>query len=429
MLADRYGSPLTTVSQTARDAYVEGIDRFLGAIDGVEEAFRSAIAADDGFALPHIGLARFLTTVGRGAEARSELAAARELSANASPREARQIDIIGDLIEGRTAQAYQRIRAHVADHPRDILLAQTCTSVFGLIGFSGQRGREAEQLAYTTMLQPHYGDDWWFLCQHAFAQMETGQTGPAARSIERALEIRPDSAHSAHVRAHLYYETGETEAGYAYLRDFWADYPTSAYLHCHVSWHVALWALEAGDTQGMWDIFDASVSPDRPPAPPLNILTDSVAILYRASLAGEPVPQPRWQQLSDYATRLFPAPGLAFADFHAALAHAIAGERERLEQIIEGATGPAGEVVYKVARAFRALADRAPDEAVRQLVSVMAEHERLGGSRAQRDLLEFTLAQALVETGQVEEARRTLAMRRPHTAHDHAVAGASHLHA
>ncbi|RBW61128.1 tetratricopeptide repeat protein [Ruegeria sp. A3M17] len=422
MLEDRYGSPLTTTSQTARDAYVEGIDRFLGAFDDVEEAYRSAMQTDDSFAMPHVGLARYLVTVGRGQDAKRQIALAKELSHGVSPREAAQIDIISDLIEGRAPQAYRRIRDHVADHPRDILLAQTCTSVFGLIGFSGQAGREAEQLAYTTMLKPHYGDDWWFLCQHAFAQMEAGQIGPAAENIERALELKPDSAHSAHVRAHLYYENGETDAGYAYLREFWQDYPFTAYLHCHLSWHVALWALESGDVAGMWKLFDDYVSPERPPAPPLNVLTDSVAIVHRAFLAGEQIPQERWQQLSDYAVQFFPTPGLAFADIHAALAHAMAGNRERLEATIDGAKGPAGPTVASVAGAFRALADGNADEAIEKFVSVMSEHERLGGSRAQRDIVEFSLAHALAISGQSNEARRILNMHRPHTSHDHAVA-------
>lgn len=82
-------------------------------------------------------------------------------------------------------------------------------------------------------------------------------------------------------------------------------------------------------------------SPDRPPAPPLNVLTDSVAIVHRAFLAGEQIPQERWQQPSDYAVQFFPSPGLAFADVHAALAHAMAGNRERLETTIDGAKGPA----------------------------------------------------------------------------------------
>lgn len=425
MLEDRYGSPITTTSKDARDAYVDGIDRFIGAMDGVENAYHAAIAADENFAMPHLGLARFYVTTGRPADAKAELTIARKRAEQASPREAAQIDIIGDLIEGRGPQGYQRVRQHVAEHPRDIMLAQTCAGVFGLIGFSGQSGREAEQLAYMSMLKPHYGDDWWFLCQHAFAQMEAGQIGPAEANIERSLQLRPDAAHSAHVRSHLYYENGASGEGYAYLKDFWGAYQPSAYLHCHISWHVALWALDLGDMDAMWQIFEHHVVPERKGAPPLNIMTDSVAILYRAGLAGETVPRHRWQQISDYAAAKFPAPGLAFADAHAALAHAMAGERDRLETVIEGAKGPAAPVVASVAKAFRALAEDRPDgeAAIAHLVGIMGEHERLGGSRAQRDLVEFALAQALITTGQKDEATRILRMHRPHAFKDHALAG------
>jgi tetratricopeptide (TPR) repeat protein len=426
MLKDRYGSPLTTTSQRARDAYVEGVDRFLAAGDDVEGAFHEAIAADDGFAMARIGLARMHQVRGRGAEARASLEAARERLGGVSSREAAQVDILGDMIEGRAQQARSRVWQHVADHPTDILVAQSCTSVFGLIGFSGNAGREAEQLAYTTLLAPHYGDDWWFLCQHAFAQMEAGQTGPAAENIERSLALKPDSAHSAHVRAHLYYENGETDAGFGYIDQFCSDYPATAYLHCHISWHVALWALARGDVSRMWEIFDTGVAPDRTPAPPLNVMTDSAALLFRATAAGVVVSPDRWLQISDFADRVFPNPGLAFADVHAALAHAMAGQPERLQRVIDGAKGPAGSVVAALARSFQALAGDRPDAAIHELTQVMAGHERIGGSRAQRDILEIALASALLRAGHPDEARRSLQMRRPHTAQDHAVAGLAH---
>ena len=43
----------------------------------------------------------------------------------------------------------------------------------------------------------------------------------------------------------------------------------------------------------------------------------------------------------------------------------------------------------------------------------MAAHERIGGSRAQRDLLEFALLGALLRSGRTEEAHRLLILRRP----------------
>jgi hypothetical protein len=423
MLHDRYGNMVSTRSAAARDAYVEGVDRFLAAGPGVEEAFASAIAADEGFALAHLGLARHRHATGRGAGAIASLAAARAASNGVSRREADHINAIGLLIEGRGSDAYAAVRSHLVDHPRDAMVAQTCVGVFGLIGFSGQPEREAEYLAFTTSLAPEYGDDWWFLAQHAFAQMETGQTGPAAATIERALAGNPRNANAAHIRAHLFYENGEADAGLAWLDAWRRDYDRSALLHCHISWHVALWALERGDIEKMWRVIDQDLEPGSAWGPALNVLTDMAAILYRAELAGVQVPPKRWRTVSRYAAERFPKPGIAFADVHAALAHAMAGDGAGLARIIAEARGPAGDIVRHLAEGFGAIAAADWPGATRHLRAAMADHARIGGSRAQRDLVEFAMTNALLKQGQAKEARRFLAERRPRTSQWNAVVG------
>ena len=62
-------------------------------------------------------------------------------------------------------------------------------------------------------------------------------------------------------------------------------------------------------------------------------------------------------------------------------------------------------------------------EAVALLTPAMADHERIGGSRAQRDLLEFMYVGALLRLDRGDEAQRLLLMRRPMKADAHAVAG------
>jgi hypothetical protein len=58
MLEDRYGNALSTALPAARDAYVDGVDRFLSAAPGAVDASEAAVAADPAFALAHVGLAR-----------------------------------------------------------------------------------------------------------------------------------------------------------------------------------------------------------------------------------------------------------------------------------------------------------------------------------------------------------------------------------
>ena len=423
MLQDRYGNGVSTRSPAARDAYVEGVDRFISAEHGADDAFARAVVADPSFALAHVGLARTRQVQGRGAEARDSMASARTAANGLTDRERAHLGAFDLLIGGKGAEAYNAIRAHAAEHPRDAMIVQTCTGVFGLIGFSGLPGREAEQLAFTSALLPHYGDDWWFLGQHAFSQVEAGQTGPATATIERSLAGNPRNAHAAHIKGHIHYEAGETDAGYAYMAGWRRDYSREGMLHCHISWHVAIWALEQGDIGTMWRTVDEAVAPGGAWGPPLNVLTDTAAVLYRAHLAGVEVPPERWQAVSDYALRMFPKPGIAFADVHAALAHAMAGNAEALEAIVEGAAGPAGEVVRDLAEGFRALAASDWEAARTHLTRAAADHARIGGSRAQRDLVEYALLGALLKQGKQNEARLLLSLRRPLKAAAHAVRG------
>ena len=84
----------------------------------------------------------------------------------------------------------------------------------------------------------------------------------------------------------------------------------------------------------MWQVLDINISPERSQGPPLNVLTDSASLLFRAELAGLKVPVERWKKLSAYALARFPNPGLGFADLHAAITHSRSGNRDALEVII-----------------------------------------------------------------------------------------------
>ncbi|MEC8199634.1 MAG: tetratricopeptide repeat protein, partial [Pseudomonadota bacterium] len=296
MLKDRYGNTLTTGSDAARDAYIDGVDTFLSGNAGSEEAFLQAVEADPNLAVAHVGVARYRILMADRPGAAAAIQDARNATGQ-SEREVSHTEAFGRLIDGDGPGGYKAIRAHVVEYPRDVMIAQTCTSVFGLIGFSGREGREAEQLAYTTYIAPDYGDDWWFLGQHAFAQAEVGQLDLARENIERALEAYPRNGHNAHINAHIFYEEGNNDAGFDYLRDWYVDYDDNAYLHCHISWHVALWTAAAGDMETAWRLLEEGCSPDKSKGPGLNILTDTVSFLHRAQWAGIEVPTERWKQI------------------------------------------------------------------------------------------------------------------------------------
>ena len=252
-----------------------------------------------------------------------------------------------------------------------------------------------------------YGDDWWFLSSHAFALGEVGRLAEARRAIDRAQAIYPRNAHGAHVYAHVLYESGEDAAGLAYLEQWLPGLPRESQLHCHLSWHVALWNLDLGNVDAAWRVFQVAVKPGGAWGPPVNMVTDSASLLWRMQLAGQVVDAALWGEVHDYALREFPKAGITFVDVHVALACAAAGDAGRLQGLVSElvereAAGKlaAGPLVPALAEAFGAYVTGDWAGVIDRMAPVLGEHERIGGSRAQRDLIEYTLASALMRAGQ-----------------------------
>ncbi len=416
MESDRYGNPLGSSSADARLAYQAGLDQLLASVDGMEESFARAVSADEGFALAHLALARCRRIAGQGGDTATPLSRARSLARNCSRQERRQIHCLGLLLEGHSQAAWKAIKKHVKEYPRDALVVQPTMGVFGLIGFSGRPGREAEYLAWCDALSPHYPDDWWFLGQHGFARVEAGQLEPGRRDLERSLAINPGSATGAHYFGHLLYESGQHREGFEYLAAWLEDCGSPGPLHCHLHWHMALWALHLGWMDRMWEIRQAGIVPGNAIGPPINVLTDGVSLLFRAEIAGVPVQRDRWAGLAEYAKTHFPTSGISFVDAHAVLAHFRAGNGELVAAITGGTAGTAVGHVDILARALEAMNAGDWPAATCELTKILPDHERLGGSRAQRDLIEFFLALTLVRQGRTAEAGKMLQIRRPHVA-------------
>ena len=413
MLTDFYGNHLTTSTGLARDNYDIGLRSFLSANYGAHEAFSQAVEADPNFSLAYLGLTRSLMTSGQIEEAKKTLGKAKNVLGGTTEREKSHFLCCELILSGETKKACEAVYKHVSEWPRDAMIAQMNTSVFGLIGFSGKASRENDLLEYTEKLLPHYGNDWWMMSMHAISLCETGQSLNSMRLMEKALNLNPRNANAAHFFAHILYEENEVSAGRDYLNAWMPNYDRRSLLHGHLSWHQALWALQDGDESIMWKIIDDAVSQVNAISLPINALTDTASIYYRAELAGYKVSSERWHKLSEYAADKFPTMGQSFADVHAALAHAMAGNEEYLTKLIEGNSGFAGDIVSPVAKAWKAISENKWDTAREELRTASSDFERFGGSRAQRDLLEFTYVNVLMRCGKKESARKTLLERRP----------------
>ena len=152
--------------------------------------------------------------------------------------------------------------------------------------------------------------------------------------------------------------------------------------------------------------------------PVLVKMLDAPSFLWRAELAGHPRDTHRWRKVHEFAHRAFPNPGVAFVDWHVALADAVAGDdieprTRQIETLAESGRYPAGPTVPAAARGFAAFQRGDYSTAITAFESMIGERERLAGSRAQLDLVEFTLLKAYLSSGRIADARHLVGTRRP----------------
>ncbi|HEY1796070.1 MAG TPA: tetratricopeptide repeat protein [Stellaceae bacterium] len=419
MQTDDYGLPLSTVSPAARDAYVEGCDKKRTSYPGAIEAFDRALAADPRFAVAHAAKAHSLLESGDRSGAVASIAAANQFSPGVTEREVSHIDYFGALVSGDSESALASLPPHLDRWPRDIMVLATAAFTNGLIGSSGRAGQKRMLLGLLEKLAPSYGDDWWFAAHHGMALSENGQRAAAGPRIERSLALNPKNPWAAHARAHLCYEEGEPDSGRRFLAAWLPTYPRDGALYSHLSWHRAMGELEMGDMATAYRLFRETFAPDVHSGPPRGQVNDGVAFLWRCELAGEPRDAASWRTMYELASNSFPRAGAAFSDMHAALAQIVAGDENAVEsriaeigELVQNGRYPSGPLVPAASRGFAAFEQGDFTAAIGALAPVIGEIERIGGSRAQLDLIEFTLLKAYLGAHRPDDAQQMLKQRR-----------------
>lgn len=421
-LEDRYGLPLTTTSPAAVEAYVEAVDRLLSAQPGADLAARRALDADPRFALAHVLAGRLHQLRMQPVEARAAAGRARALLDGVTGRERSHVEALARAIDGDAPGALEAVRAHCAQYRRDALVLQLCFGAFGLISFAGRREHDAEMYGFFAPFVADYGDDWWFRFAWAWAHTESGRLAEGRRLMEQAFALNPENGNAVHGMAHAFYEAGDPGSGVAFLRPWLGGYDRAGSLHCHLTWHAALFALVRGDVAGARAAFEDGIRAGAAPlAPPTNVLTDGVSLLWRLMLDGEPAAPPEWAEIAAFARERFPATAPHFHELHCLMAWAGAGEwplyERRLAELRERAakgTLPPGAVVPALAEGFGAFVRGEYAAAARAIEPFADDIVRCGGSHAQQDVWEETLVAAWLRSGDAEKARRALERRLAH---------------
>ena len=416
---DRYGLPLSTNSLAAASAYRDGVDRILSAWPGAAEAFDRAIKDDPDFALAHIARARVHSFYQQGEAARKEAAHARDLVKHrGSEREKSHVETLALAAEGQLPAALSSALKHVESWPRDAVVLSLPLGAFGLFAFSGMADHDQARQDLCERYASHYGEDWWFLSNHGWSMTENGQVKEGRAMTERAFDLRRNNAYAVHALLHAMFEDGSVADADALVTQWIDTYERSGILHGHIRWHQALGALERDDAARALSIYADVLQPTVTAAPPLNVMSDCASLLWRLEAYGHTVPKQLWMDADAHARRYFPKVSLPFVEMHMALLAAATGNQAALEErlhaieqrLAEGKL-PAGPVVPRICRAMSAFAGKDYAACARHLEAVLGDVVRIGGSHAQREIVEDTFIVALIRSGELKRARTLLDVR------------------
>ena len=308
------------------------------------------------------------------------------------------------VASGRWRDGARLLEDLSAQHPRDLLALQAGHQVDF---FTGDSRMLRDRIA---RVRPHWNDAMpghhAVLGMHAFGLEETGDYAQAERTGRRAIELQPRDAWAWHAVAHVHEMRNAPEDGIAWLEPNAAHWSRDSFFAVHNWWHLALFKLEQDRHDEVLAMYDASIG--GPGSGVVLDMIDQSALLWRLALRGVDVGE-RWQSLAERWAPHAAAGNYAFNDLHAMMAFASAGRSELAAQLREAQrvaldgngdnrdfTAEVGAAATRAVQAFVA-GDHATVVAL--LRPIRSTAHRFGGSHAQRDLLDLTLVEAALRSG------------------------------
>jgi hypothetical protein len=403
---DRHGLRLTGGADAVA-AYNSGVGSLLRLEEGALHAIAVAVTLDPTFALGHAALALLGHELCAPVDVEARLRDAQRHAPRATERERSHVHAVVRHLAGDP----RPLVAHLTRFPTDALLLSVAVPT---IAFAGVTTVPQDAWAIVERCAPSYGDDWWFTGLLAFMRQEQGRFDEAMALSCRSLETEPGAGHSAHARAHAHYETGDHASGLAWMDGWITGAGSHAESLCHFSWHAAMHELSIGDLDAVHRRYDAQLRPR--PRMGCRSLVDSGSLLWRWALTPGSADVPEVEEvLESVESELVRAPETPFMAMHAAVALCAAEDGEGLRTLAAHCASRSDmthvEVVAPLALALRRLVHGEASECADALAPLLPQLWRVGGSDAQREVIEDTMICALIRAGRFAEALHVIDRR------------------
>jgi tetratricopeptide (TPR) repeat protein len=373
--------------------------------------FDAARDAAPDFAMAHLGKAWVLALAndpGLLTQANALVEAVRPLTL--SEREQAHFAALSHLVQGARTAAVAVMDRHLMRYPFDLLAHQGAALVDGFLGrFHWVRDRSARALPLWSKDRPGYGT---MLAFHAFGLEEAGDYARAEDESREAAELEPLSFWPHHTVAHVMEMTGRPEDGLGWMVAREALWSTPSHGNqVHIWWHKALFHVELGEYDAALALHDG---PIRATQRRLGVsLTNASALLWRLDTLGCDIGE-RWRDLAALWEGHADGKCLVFTDIHAAMAELRSGREGLVERRLAAMRETAGSgaeaaglyrtVGIPVVEALSAFHRGAYDQAITLLLQTRFDLWQIGGSHAQRDVVDWTLAEAAARAGRRDVA-------------------------
>jgi tetratricopeptide (TPR) repeat protein len=341
-------------------------------------------------------------------KARDLLAAAEDLGMN--DRERGHLAALRHATTGARMAAVGLLDVHLMHHPHDLVAHQAAMILDGFLGrFRWVRDRTARALPRWSSDAPGYGT---ILAFHGFGCEEAGDYARAEEESRQAAELEPYSFWPHHSVTHVMEMTGRPQDGLGWMvarEPYWSSPENLTQLH--IWWHKSLFHLELGQYDAALALYDGPILETLRPLA-IN-LTNLSALLWRLDLLGHDVGDrwrdllARWDGHTDNRT-------LLFADLHAAMAELRSGQEALAERRLAAMRQTAAsnvesaplyrEVGVPLMEGLIAFHRGDYADAVDLLHPARFNVWRIGGSHAQRDVIDWTLTEAALRAEQRDVA-------------------------
>lgn len=361
----------------------------------VEDPFAtldSANTHDDAFAMGSVFCGTYRLLGGaRPDDALVQADLERATARAETPAEQSHVRALRHMIEGNFTKA-GKCWDDVASEVRDFAAIRFAHDVYLHVGDDARRLRSSQRAFDSWKL----GDPGWgFIAgQLSFAMEEVGLYAAAEDLAQKALDRDPLDLWARHSLAHLYETLDDSDSAFKLLNRDQFVWAAQDGLAVHIWWHLALRLIATGAYDEALAIHDAQIEVATTPFR----LCDMTSLLRRLELVGVDVGD-RWDEVVDRFASRPEWHTSGFLDLHMALAYSRRPHHHAAPRFFDGVeqqrdTGSENDhifagVVQPLVAAIRQGSD-SPANAVALLDDVSDRTHRIGGSIAQRELIDLT---------------------------------------